>query len=307
MNLVDSIIQLFKDVKVKKAFQKQYDEDVKVLKIKLLYKMNADLQKKLYTRFKLESPESIVKSHEGGGKKVSIVLTRFHYIEHAANELTFEQIQTFAEANRIPTNDILNEQKHLVEIYLMNIGKLPLPTDEIIQVPPALSGITKEIIKFEPKFRYNFEWQYHEDLFNHLKIDYPHAKSEPLTNDIKPDITIGKIAIELKGPTRHIDLQSVYAKCFEYLTEYEFLLIVLYDIRATAGQFQKFKSNVKRYFPRSYIVVKDTTDRPQFINPKPLQTFTQPAPKPPTPKPRGNQPSPNRRSKNNNQRNKTRR
>lgn len=69
MNLVDSIIQLFKDAKVRKAFQKQYDEDVKFLKIKLLYKMNADLQRKLYKRFNLESPQSIIKSPEGGGKR----------------------------------------------------------------------------------------------------------------------------------------------------------------------------------------------------------------------------------------------
>lgn len=123
----------------------------------------------------------------------------------------------------------------------------------------------KEIEGFTPKYQYPKESYYQEELFQKIKSIYPVAEREYLSNDIKPDIVIRKVAIELKGPTYRYDLQSIYSKCFEYLTEYQALILVLFDVQATEGQYKKVVDNVTRYFPRAIIIRKEVNNLPKYL------------------------------------------
>jgi hypothetical protein len=262
-DIINSISQVLENKRNRREFLAQHKEDVYFIKMKLLYRFSNKLVKELYSFYAIPQPlpYSFDWEHE---TKVKIMLTRTHYLKNAADNLAFDQIYTFAQQYGIKCHDLKMEQKHLLEIYLMNIGEKPAPTSKPVKFPPTFNNLIKQIENFEPRYRYPRERYYHTELYAKLQVDYPHGISEKGTSDIRPDIVIGKVAIELKGPTYHYDLQSIYSKCFEYLTEYEALVIVLFDLHATEGQFKKVLNNVNRYFPRAVIIRKEVKNLPEF-------------------------------------------
>ena len=87
-----------------------------------------------------------------------------------------------------------------------------------------------EVIKsfdYTPTFRE--ERPYHAMLYGYLKGKGYDVKYEVSTGGSRPDLAIEGIAIEVKGPTDSMALQTLSHKIMKYSNHYKFLIIVLFD------------------------------------------------------------------------------
>jgi c-di-AMP phosphodiesterase-like protein len=64
-----------------------------------------------------------------------------------------------------------------------------------------INRIVQSIQKFQPARKWPDEDSYHKELLGYLKVEYPDIKYEFQTGSSRPDLVIGNIAIEIKGPT----------------------------------------------------------------------------------------------------------
>lgn len=104
---------------------------------------------------------------------------------------------------------------------------------------------------------YDSELPYHTELMGFLRAHFPEARMEEQRGASRPDISIENIAIEVKGPTLPVALQSIADKCMRYALHYEHLLIVLYDVRVTNAYYQEWLMALKRTHPHVRIVRHD--------------------------------------------------
>jgi hypothetical protein len=87
-----------------------------------------------------------------------------------------------------------------------------------------------EVIKafnYQPTFRE--ERPYHSMLYGYLIGKGFDVKYEVGTGGSRPDLVVEGIAIEVKGPTDSMALQTLSHKIMKYSNHYRFLIIVLFD------------------------------------------------------------------------------
>jgi hypothetical protein len=69
----------------------------------------------------------------------------------------------------------------------------------------------------------------------------------------RPDISIGNIAIEVKGPTYRKDLETIANKLLKYPLHFEEnMIIVLFDIQF--GNYDEWIQAVKRKHPNTVLI-----------------------------------------------------
>lgn len=116
------------------------------------------------------------------------------------------------------------------------------------------------ILSFNPKKDYELEADYHNELFHWLKHKDPQTISKQQRGSAIPDIVIGDVAIEVKGPTENRDLGTIPDKSWRYLGEddpYSFLFIVLFKPRFTDDHFHVILRQLKYQYPsRSAVITK---------------------------------------------------
>ena len=126
------------------------------------------------------------------------------------------------------------------------------------------------IQEFQPKWRYDVNEQYfHDNLFSYLSGKFSNSRypvrHEPTIDESRPDIDIGKIAIEVKGPTTIQDLKTLPDKILKYIDpddpkKWERMIIVLFDPLYLPENFLAMKQRIKKMWPKVEIIEKK---RPQ--------------------------------------------
>jgi len=108
--------------------------------------------------------------------------------------------------------------------------------------------------RFTPAKKYKTEYEYQIELLGWLKHEFPRTQTEVQTSSSRPDIVIDNVAIELKGPTRTKDLQSISSKILRYLNHYDHMLIVLFDLEVSERYYEDWYSGIKSNFPHVDII-----------------------------------------------------
>lgn len=124
-----------------------------------------------------------------------------------------------------------------------------------------IEGKVKEvadlIMAFNPSQDYSFELPYQTELVGWLKAKFPEAVIEKQRGSSRPDIVIGGIAIEVKGPTREQDLQTIADKCLRYPTYYkEGIIIVLFNVYVNSYRYKDWSDGLKRAHPEIIVIKK---------------------------------------------------
>jgi len=109
--------------------------------------------------------------------------------------------------------------------------------------------------------KYNNEAEYERDLHLYLLKYYPNCKRQSGDNTKRPDLKIGDIAIEIKGPTTRESLKTIGHKSLLYLLNHKYLIIVLFDptFNENDDLFRQLKmallkdSRIKLIIKRSYV------------------------------------------------------
>jgi hypothetical protein len=117
--------------------------------------------------------------------------------------------------------------------------------------------IRKWILDFNPKGDYDLEDYYHAELFDWLKYKDPQAISKQQRGTAIPDIAIGDIAIEVKGPTENRDLGTIPDKSWRYLVDgrYNFLFIVLFKPKFSEGYYSDIVRGLRRHYPYKAAII----------------------------------------------------
>lgn len=116
--------------------------------------------------------------------------------------------------------------------------------------------ILKEIKNFVPSRNYTTEFGYHAELQGWLKSKFPKSKIVIQLGSSRPDIVIGNVAIEVKGPTTNKSLSMVTAKCIKYFRNYDRLILALFKPRYSDKACEETISGLQQYFPTVVVIRK---------------------------------------------------
>jgi hypothetical protein len=119
-----------------------------------------------------------------------------------------------------------------------------------------INRIIEEIKIFSPIRQYHSEFPYQIDLTRHLKSKFPHADIEQQKGSSRPDIVIGDVAVEIKGPTGHRELDTIASKCARYKRHFGEIIIVLFEVEVIDRYYQEWKDSILDSFPNVKIIRK---------------------------------------------------
>jgi hypothetical protein len=174
------------------------------------------------------------------------------YIQAIKNNVTLDDIVSFANRNKVNIRDILTE----MEYYQVKQEK-----KEILRDGDAVKGfyeqVFSEIKSFYPSGRHNYELPYQMELFRFLKARFPEAGIEQPRGSSRPDITINGIGIEVKGPTRVEEIQTIMEKCARYCPSHpKGVIVVLFDNQVPSFRYQEWLKDFKNRFPEVRVISK---------------------------------------------------
>ena len=100
-----------------------------------------------------------------------------------------------------------------------------------------------------PKYS-SLEIAYQWAIYEYLKHEFPNINIEPPTEDMdRLDIVIGHIGIEIKGPTKNKDLETLLIKCMKYGKYYQKLIFVLFAPEYQPSKFDQIKAEIRTRYP----------------------------------------------------------
>jgi hypothetical protein len=117
-------------------------------------------------------------------------------------------------------------------------------------------AVYNSIEEFRPSNSYDKEKPYHDELFSHLKKEFPQAEMEPMIQGGRPDIEIERIAVEVKGPTRNRDLDTLTSKVLIYGSKYTFVFCILFKPEFSESRFQVLKEALQQRLPHCGVITK---------------------------------------------------
>jgi len=122
---------------------------------------------------------------------------------------------------------------------------------------PLQVNVENAIRSFQPSKQCNKERDYHDELYNWLKRDFPYVvEYEVQTGSSRPDLVIKNIAIEIKGPTGKRELDTIATKLLKYSQYYPYFIVVLFDCNFSEGHYNEIYSAIRKNFPRVHIIRK---------------------------------------------------
>jgi hypothetical protein len=191
-------------------------------------------------------------AHERNLKPMSLIIngnaTLEDYKEEIILKVTLDELITYCHRRRVPIRKITDE-----------IDKDKAGT-EIIDNPNVdenVKEVAAFIEKFNPSQDYTFELPYQTELVGWLKSRFPEAVIEKQRGSSRPDIVIRGIAIEVKGPTREQDLQTIADKCLRYSIYFkEGIIIVLFNVDVNPHRYKDWSEGLKRTHPQIIVIKK---------------------------------------------------
>lgn len=128
--------------------------------------------------------------------------------------------------------------------------------ERMINIPIFLRDLESKIKEFKPVREYNEELLYQIELVWFLKNNYPNLKIEETKDYKRPDIVIDDIAIEIKWPTDMSSLKTLPDKINSYLSQWNYLFIVLFNINIVEDR----EKNIEIYENKKREILENTID-----------------------------------------------
>lgn len=217
-----------------------------------------DLKMKLLKRFTPKQLKNLALQHGHNGWEEDFDGKRYRsntsdFLHYASWNISFEDVKDFAVHNRIQIADIIREEK---ELERKRKPDQSVSSDEIMPLS-RFKQVIEIIEQFEPSRTYRDEYGYHNELQGWLKAHFKDAIVEHQTGSSRPDIVIGDIAIEVKGPTRTRDLKTIADKCNRYLQYYSNLVVVLFEVDVNERYYHEWVNGINRHYSNVEIIRKD--------------------------------------------------
>jgi len=130
-----------------------------------------------------------------------------------------------------------------ISIWLLirkKIKEKKIENEKKEHIPDFLNKLEEKIKEFKPLRKYQKEELYQTGLVSFLQNNYPDVKIEETRHYSRPDIIIEDIAIEIKWPTNMSSMKTLPDKINSYLPKWNYLFIVLFDIKITDSDNNKY-------------------------------------------------------------------
>lgn len=128
--------------------------------------------------------------------------------------------------------------------------------EEAKEKEKLVNQIVGEIGDFKQSQNYRDEFPYQIELVGFLKSKFSNADIEQQKGSSRPDIVVGDVAIEVKGPTRTADLKTIADKCMRYCQHFKELIIVLFEVDVYERRYEEWEKGMKNTFPNVKIIRK---------------------------------------------------
>lgn len=257
MGFFDKISKSIETAGRKVSYEVQRREDETYLKENILDRFDIRQLKNCCRYYKTGEPDPTEYNWSTGNTN-KVRLTKAHWIEHVRKKVSLDDIKDYAKKQRISISDVVKEENNLATQRAQIIN--PAATLDIIE-PSAHSELLRDVIAeieaFQPAKAYTEEALYQVELNGWLKSKFSSAAIEIQTGYSRPDIVIEDIAIEIKGPTKARDLDTILDKCHRYLQNHDHLVVVLFDVDVKADRYAEWLDSVNSHFPDVPVIRKD--------------------------------------------------
>lgn len=257
MGFFDKISKSIETAGRKVSYEVQRREDETYLKENVLDRFDIRQLKNCCRYYKIGDPNPTEYNWSTGNSN-KVRLTKAHWIEHVRKKVSLDDIKDYAKKQRISISDVVKEENNLATQRAQIIN--PAATPDIIEPSThskLLQDVIAEIEAFQPAKAYKEESLYQVELNGWLKSKFSSAAIEIQTGYSRPDIVIDDIAIEIKGPTKARDLDTILDKCHRYLQNHDHLVVVLFDVDVKADRYVEWLDSVKTHFPDVPVIRKD--------------------------------------------------
>jgi len=119
-----------------------------------------------------------------------------------------------------------------------------------------INQVINEIDSYIPSRKHKFELPYQSELYGFLKAKFSNIDIEKQKGSSRPDIVVEDVAIEIKGPTRHKDLDTIASKCMRYYKHFSELVIVLFDVQVNERYYNEWYERLIDTFPKVRVIKK---------------------------------------------------
>ncbi|MBE8538940.1 hypothetical protein [Geoglobus acetivorans] len=130
-------------------------------------------------------------------------------------------------------------------------------TLEESEIMDYYNQVIEEIKEFRPVKYYQNERSYQNELYQWLKAKFQDVKIEEQRGSSRPDIVVGDIAIEVKGPTGFKELQSIADKLLRYSRHFNHVIVVLFDVTVNPTRYDEWVNGLRERFPEVTVIRKD--------------------------------------------------
>jgi uncharacterized membrane protein YhaH (DUF805 family) len=158
---------------------------------------------------------------------------------------------------RIPNPTILNNEPMCVKPQpSYKPQSSPFSQQPKFRLDPSKTlhfNVENAIRRFKPRKKYRYEIDYQNELYHWLSLEFP-VQYEKQEGSSRPDLVIKNIAIEIKGPTRNRDLDTLSTKFVKYPLHYPHLIIVLFDCDFSEGHYNEIYTGMRRIDPDIVII-----------------------------------------------------
>ncbi len=204
------------------------------------------------------------------GSISALIVINFKSIEYLLNTLMIISLTLtiiFAVVGRVHDIRKQNEKKRLIKELLrkqeeeMRRKGLDKYCSKAIGgcriVNQRLRRLLSAIERFRPIQKYKLEEEYHKRLADYLNSEgFSNLEVEKQTGSSRPDIIIGDIAIEVKGPTRSQDLQTIADKIARYSQYYKMVIVVLFDVKIKKRRYNEWRKGIYNAFKVPIIILR---------------------------------------------------
>lgn len=187
-----------------------------------------------------------------------------HWVDHIMGNISLSKIKEYAIKKNKLTPEIIEIEEKYKKERLEKFPEYENDKDEVlssISLYPYDKKLVEELVKaideYQPVKRFKNEELYHTNLHTYLSEKVSVVVSyEKQRGSSRPDLEVGNIAIEVKGPTDDRATQTIADKMLRYLENYNYIILVLFDVRLTDSRYQDLYNGIIRQYEGQVTIIR---------------------------------------------------
>jgi hypothetical protein len=244
-----------------KGTKKLVDASKKTMQIRrwkedILRRMSMSHLKRLCFEKKIGTKKNVLKEDGRTGDLYwkEYDCTKGDLVSRIKNRVQLDYIINYAKRNHVNIRDILrdiNQKKTEWQIKDLN-EKMREDGEDFFK------NLEKAILEFiTPRRYYNEEKYYQDTLASWLKSKFPDTDIEVSRGSTRPDIVVGGVAIEVKGPTFDKDLTTIPDKCVRYYQYFPSgMICVLFNVHVNQQRYNDWLKGMNEKHPEVLVIKK---------------------------------------------------